>query len=151
MSTIKEGSTFKLDELTTDWQNDTPGGPVDESLTPHEFDVILPGKHGGARPGSGRKPGKDKLSGAGILQAIANRDVPFEVGLAEDYAKARSSGDMHVIQKYQSMILNKVVADKQELDVTSNGLTIGASFVFPSLELSDWQTQDELITNESTT
>lgn len=97
---------------------------------------------GGARKNSGRKPGSvQKLSGAGILQAIADLDVPFEQGLAEDYMKARQSGDLHVIQKYQSMILNKVVADKQELDVTSNGQTIGASFTFPSVELPEWNNE----------
>lgn len=95
---------------------------------------------GGARPNSGRKVGSTvKLSGASILAAIAQIDVPFEIGLAEDYAKARMSGDLTVIQRYQQMFLNKVVADKQELDVTSNGQTLGASFTFPSQELPEWK------------
>lgn len=95
---------------------------------------------GGARPNAGRKTGSTvKLSAQSLLAAIADVDVPFEQGLAEDYHKARLSGDLHVIQKYQTMILSKVVADKQELDVTSNGQTMGVAFNFPSSELPDWQ------------
>lgn len=107
-----------------------------------ENNQIIPKKkgRGGARPNSGRKPGSvQKLSGAGILAAIAQVDVPFEQGLAEDYARARASGDLHIIQRYQQMFLNKVVADKQEMDITSNGQTIGATFSFPSSELPDWR------------
>jgi len=46
---------------------------------------------------------------------------------------------MHVIQRYQQMILAKVIADKHETDITSNGQTIGASFTFPTKELIDWK------------
>jgi len=99
-------------------------------------------KRGGARPGCGRKLGStQKLSGLTILQAIEKIDKPFAEGLAEDYYKARVSGDTHLIQKYQQMFLNKVVADKQEVDVTSNGQTIGASFNFPQVELTDWSNE----------
>jgi hypothetical protein len=122
---------------------------VNNSLTnvfdmePIENNQIIPKKksgRGGARPNSGRKPGSlQKLSGQDILSEIAKRDVPFAVGLAEDYARARQSGDMHVIQRYQQMFLNKVVADKHETDITSNGKTIGASFTFPTTELIDWK------------
>ena len=97
-------------------------------------------KHGGSRPGSGRKKGSlQKVSVVGLLAAIAKEDIPFEQGLAIDYARARASGDMHVIQKYQQMFLNKVVADKHETDITSNGQTIGASFQFPVIELNEWK------------
>jgi len=122
---------------------------VNENLTntfdmgPMETNQIVQKKksgRGGARPNSGRKVGSTiRLSGADILTEIAKRDVPFAVGLAEDYARARLSGDMHVIQRYQQMFLNKVVADKQELDVTSNGHTIGANFTFPTTELDEWK------------
>jgi hypothetical protein len=98
---------------------------------------------GGARANSGRKLGAtQKLSATSLLDAIAKIDVPFEQGIAEDYLKARQSGDLHVIQKYQTMILSKVIADKQELDVTSNGQTLGANFSFPSKELPDWSNEE---------
>ncbi len=100
-----------------------------------------PGR-GGARKNSGRKKGStQKLSGASILDAIASIDIPFEEGLALDYKRARDEGDLNVIQRYQTMILAKVVADKQELDVTSNGQTIGASFSFPTTELPEWSNE----------
>lgn len=112
-------------------------------MDPIENNQIIPKKksgRGGSRPNSGRKPGSvQKLSGQEILNEIAKRDVPFAVGLAEDYARARLSGDMHIIQRYQQMFLNKVVADKHETDITSNGRTIGASFTFPTQELIDWK------------
>lgn len=95
---------------------------------------------GGARPGSGRKVGSTvKLSAADVLAEIANLDVPFAVGLAQDYVRARQSGDMNVIQRYQQMLLAKVVADKTETDITSKGKTIGAAFTFPTQELDDWK------------
>jgi hypothetical protein len=95
---------------------------------------------GGARPNSGRKVGSTvKLSAADVLAEIAKQDVPFAVGLAQDYIRARQSGDMHVIQRYQQMLLAKVIADKTETDITSNGQTIGASFTFPTKELIDWK------------
>ena len=100
---------------------------------------------GGARPNSGRKVGSTvKLSAADLLKEIARIDKPFAEGLAEDYKRARDEGDLHIVQRYQQMFLSKVIADKQELDVTSNGQTIGASFTFPSLELPDWKDEQPI-------
>jgi hypothetical protein len=94
---------------------------------------------GGARPNSGRKVGSTvKLSAADLLAEIARQDKPFAEGLAEDYKRARLEGDLMIVQRYQQMFLSKVLADKQEVDMTSNGQTIGASFTFPSSELPDW-------------
>jgi hypothetical protein len=68
---------------------------------------------------SGRPKGStNKLSAQHILETIAKYDVPFEIGLAEDYARARRGNDGHLIHKYQQLILNKVVADKTEITVT---------------------------------
>ena len=97
---------------------------------------------GGARPNSGRKVGSTvKLSATDILAEIAKRDVPFAEGLAEDYARARQSGDLMLVQRYQQMFLNKVVADKQEVDMTSNGQTMNVGFTFPAIELSAWKNE----------
>lgn len=94
---------------------------------------------GGARPNSGRKVGSTvKLSAADLLAEIARQDKPFAEGLAEDYTKARQSGDLQIVQRYQQMFLSKVLADKQEVDMTSNGQTLGASFTFPTVELPEW-------------
>ena len=94
------------------------------------------GKQGGARPGSGRKPGTaNKYSVSGILDEIQKQDKPFEQGLAEDYAKARRGDDKHLIQKYQAMIINKVVPDKA--DLTSNGETLGVTLNLAPKETGD--------------
>lgn len=97
-------------------------------------------KRGGARPGGGRKKGStQKLSAQTILAAIEQADKPFAEGFAEDYHAARMGDDKHLLQKYQSMILNKVIADKQEVDVTTLGQSLHNNFTFPTVELSDWQ------------
>ena len=94
---------------------------------------------GGARINSGRKTGSTvKLSAADLLKEISRIDKPFAEGLAEDYKRARDEGDLHIVQRYQQMFLSKVIADKQEVDVTSNGQTLGASFSFPTTELIEW-------------
>jgi hypothetical protein len=95
---------------------------------------------GGARVGGGRKKGStQKLSAQTILAAIEDKDKPFAEGFAEDYHAARIGDDKHLLQKYQSMILNKVVADKQEIDVTTLGQSLHNNFNFPAVELPDWQ------------
>jgi hypothetical protein len=97
---------------------------------------------GGVRPGAGRKKGStQKLSAQTILAAIEQADKPFAEGFAEDYHNARMGDDKHLLQKYQSMILNKVVADKQEIDVTTLGQSLHNNFNFPAVELSDWSTE----------
>lgn len=95
---------------------------------------------GGARPNSGRKVGSTvKLSAQSLLGEIAKRDVPFEVGLAEDYIKARQGDDKHLLQRYQHMLLSKVLADKVETDITSKGESVSIGFTFPKVELDDWK------------
>ena len=117
--------------------------PVDNNQNLQTPEVSIVKKRtgrGGARPNSGRKVGSTvKLSAADVLAEIAKQDVPFAVGLAQDYIKARQSGDMHVIQRYQQMLLAKVIADKTETDITSGGKPIGAAFTFPTTELIDWK------------
>jgi hypothetical protein len=112
-----------------------------QNLQKAETSVVKkkPGR-GGARPNSGRKVGSTvKLSAADVLAEIAKQDVPFAVGLAQDYIRARQSGDMHVIQRYQQMLLAKVIADKTETEITSGGQPLGVQLVFTAKELSDWK------------
>jgi hypothetical protein len=102
---------------------------------------------GGYRPGSGRKKGStQKLSAQSILHEISKKDKPFAIGLAEDYHAARLSGDKDLIVRYQNMILNKVVADKVDVDHTTLGESLHASFNFPQKELPDWNTIPKTIT-----
>lgn len=125
------------------WENAPPGGPFDPMVDNQNLQIeeAKPKKkgRGGARPNSGRKVGSTvKLSAADLLAEIARQDKPFAEGLAEDYARARAEGDLMVVQRYQQMFLSKVLADKQEVDMTSNGQTMGVGFSFPTTELPDW-------------
>ena len=105
--------------------------------------------HGGARHGGGRRKGStNKLSAQTLLHEIAKRDKPFAIGLAEDYHNARLSGDAHLVMKYQNMILNKVVADKVDVDHTTMGQPLTAVFNFPQRELPDWNDIPKTITVE---
>lgn len=103
-------------------------------------------KWGGPRKNSGRKVGqRQKLSALTILQEIAKRDKPYAVGLAEDYHAARTSGDLNLAHKYHQMILNKVVADKIDVDHTTMGQPLTAMFKFPQKELPDWNNVEKII------
>jgi hypothetical protein len=95
---------------------------------------------GGPMPGSGRKKGSTtKLSAERILNQIENTcGKPFEELLAEGYQLTIIACDMPARQKYEQMILNKVIADKQELDVTTLGQSLNNKFVFPQKELPEF-------------
>lgn len=122
---------------------------MSENLNNNQKKSVEKGKNGGWRPGAGRKKGQiQKLSAQSILKEIAKKDKPFAVGLAEDYHNARQSGDTHLVVKYQQMILNKVVADKVDVDHTTLGQPLTATFQFPQRELPDWTNIEKIITIE---
>lgn len=106
-------------------------------------------KRGGARPGSGRKKGAiQKLSGSEILKQIQRTTGKrFEQLLAEHYLDSCIRGDWQAVRDYEKTILSKVVADK--VDVTSNGETMNAQFVFPQRELTDWSNIPVTITTDA--
>ena len=83
-------------------------------------------KNGGARPGAGRKPGvKNRISAERLLEAVFNATgQPFEVTLAQGYNDTITDGDRATRVKYENMILNKIVADKAEVDVTTLGTSL---------------------------
>lgn len=115
-----------------------------------ENNQIQPKKgRGGYRPNGGRKKGStQKLSAQTLLLEIAKKDKPYAIGLAEDYHAARTSGDLNLAHKYHQMILNKVVADKIDVDHTTMGQPLTASFQFPQKELPDWTNIEKVITIE---
>lgn len=120
------------------------------STKPMENNQIQPKKgRGGYRPNGGRKKGStQKLSAQTLLLEIAKKDKPYAIGLAEDYHAARTSGDLNLAHKYHQMILNKVVADKIDVDHTTMGQPLTASFQFPQKELPDWTNIEKVITIE---
>jgi hypothetical protein len=98
-------------------------------------------RRGGPQPNSGRPKGStNKISGATILASIEKTvGKKFEDCLAEGYLNARLRGDNSLTMQYEKMFLSKVVADKTELDVTSDGKPLQAVFKFTAQELDDWK------------
>ena len=107
-------------------------------------------KHGGYRPGSGRKKGAgEKLRASVILNEIYKTNKRgFAQLLVEELNKAILAGDTKLTAQYLQWIGNKVVADKVELDHTTMGQPLTAVFKFPHQELSDWTTIDKKVTIE---
>ena len=96
---------------------------------------------GGPRGGGRPKGSTSKLSAEKILQQITNTcGKPFEELLAEGYHLTIVANDMPARQNYEKMILSKVVADKHEIDHTTLGKSMNASFSFPANELPEWNT-----------
>jgi hypothetical protein len=96
---------------------------------------------GGKRPGAGRKKGStQKLSGVDLLVAIHKATgKPFSQNVAEHYNRAVQAKEWSEVRDYEKFIIAKVISDTKEVDVTSNGETLKASFIFPSAELDDWR------------
>lgn len=107
---------------------------------------------GGSMPGAGRPKGsKSKLSSQTLLAAIKKETgKPFEQLLAEGYHASVLAMDMPVRQKYEQMILSKVIADKHEIDHTTLGQSMHAVFNFPKQELPDWTDVPVTITLDAT-
>ena len=103
------------------------------------------GKKGGPRKNSGRPKGThNKISGSTIIEALQdNLGVPYEYQLAQNYLKCIIDNDKPMIAKYDHLFLNKVVADKAEMDITSNGKSVVIGFTFPSKELDDWNDTED--------
>jgi hypothetical protein len=102
-------------------------------------------KRGGKRIGAGRKLGTtNKIQGVDFLQEYKKvHGSTLVEDLAKDMQDARLRGDYEMLFKYQTAFAKYYFADtaKQELDVTSNGQTIGASFSFPTTELPEWSNE----------
>ena len=103
----------------------------------------IKGKRGGKRPGAGRKLGStNKIQGVEFLEEYKKvHGSNLAEDLAKDMHSARTRGDYEMLFKYQTAFAKYYFADtaKQEMDVTSNGQTLGANFVFPQQELDDWK------------
>lgn len=86
---------------------------------------------GGARPGSGRPKGSgNKLTIDKLLQSIDTKlGQPLEDQIAENYV--RSLSDPKLAHSYEQLFLNKVMADRQqiEIDETSSVESRQAAFL----------------------
>ena len=83
---------------------------------------------GGARPGAGRKPGSsNKLKLEDLLQDIEKHtNMTYSQRVATNYLEAIQRGDHAGVRDYDKILLGKLVADKQELEVTNTSDAVEA-------------------------
>jgi hypothetical protein len=74
-------------------------------------------QHGGARPGAGRPKGSgSKLTIDKLLASIDNKlGLPLEDAIADNYIRALQ--DPKLAFQYEQMFLNKVMADRQQIEI----------------------------------
>lgn len=103
---------------------------------------------GGYRPGSGRKKGVgEKLRASVILNEIYRTNKRgFAQLLVDELNKSILAGDTKLTAQYLQWIGNKCVADKLDVDHTTLGQSLHASFNFPQQELPDWNSIPKSIT-----
>ena len=96
---------------------------------------------GGKRQNAGRKKGAIQKLGAVELLDTINKVTgkSFARSIAEHYHKAAQNEDWNAVRDYEKFILNKVLSDRQEIDMTSGGEKLQAIFNFPTVELPDWK------------
>jgi hypothetical protein len=81
---------------------------------------------GGARPGGGRPKGSaNKISITALLNSIETEcGLAFELLLAQGYSESIETRNHLVRIKYEQMFLNKLVADRQEIEVINSEDTV---------------------------
>ena len=75
--------------------------------------------HGGARPGAGRKKGsgvKIKVEDL-MLEVELAANMPYPKRVAINYVSAIQREDWSRVENYDRAFLNKIVADKSEVEV----------------------------------
>jgi hypothetical protein len=110
--------------------------------------VEIKPKRGGKRTGAGRKVGTtNKIQGVDFLEEYKKvHGSSLKEDLARDMMNARMRGDYEMLFKYQTAFAKYYFADtaKQEVDVTSNGQTMGVQLMFNPVELPEWKNETSL-------
>ena len=78
---------------------------------------------GGVRRGAGRPVGsKTKISIGSILDSIERKTggITYDELLIEDFLNARLGDDTALVAKYHQLLLNKIVADKSEIEINNS-------------------------------
>ena len=103
--------------------------------------IKVKGKNGGARPGAGRPKGstnKIKIEELmATIEVIAGR--PYGDLLAQNYVDAINRHDWNGVRDYDKAFMNKMIADKQEVEVINTEDQIQAkaqAFAEALIELS---------------
>lgn len=78
--------------------------------------------HGGARPGAGRPKGSgNKVNLEDLLMDIElETQMPFTRRLAINYSAAIDRSDWARVENYDRAFLNKIVADRNQVEVTDS-------------------------------
>jgi hypothetical protein len=85
-------------------------------------------QNGGARPGAGRPRGSTNKVTAQDLLAAAEATIgkPFVVSLVEGYKRSIDENNNKLRVIYEKMIIDKVVADRHNVEVEDSEDTIAA-------------------------
>lgn len=77
---------------------------------------------GGARPGAGRKKGSSpRYTIEDLMTTFENRaGLTFAEQVMENYISALSRSDWTGVRDYDKILLSKLVADKQEIEVVES-------------------------------
>ena len=91
-----------------------------EKTKRHTYTVKSPSR-GGARPGSGRPKGStNKIKMEDLLAKIElHTGLDYAEQLATNYANAIGRSDWRMVNDYDKAFLNKVVADKSEVEIVN--------------------------------
>jgi len=114
---------------------------------PSRYSVKSPSR-GGYRKGAGRKKGSGtKVQASTLLNEIYKTTKrSYSQILIDELNKSILAGDTKLTAMYLQWIGNKVVADKLDIDHTTLGESLHASFNFPQRELQDWNNIPKTIT-----
>ena len=98
---------------------------------------------GGVRKGAGRPKGSTtKITIEELLNSMEDATgMNYGQRFATNYQLAVEREDWGLVKEYDKTILPKLVADKLETDITSNGESLGVQLVFTSVELPEWNKQ----------
>jgi hypothetical protein len=124
--------------MTEKLSNDSVNEPEKKKRAPYKTKTP---SRGGAREGAGRKKGvTNKVSYVELLEATANATgMSYAELVANEIVKSIAANDTRLTKDYLDMIGKKSIADKSEMDITSNGETIKTSFTFSAENLSEWR------------
>jgi hypothetical protein len=102
---------------------------------------------GGKRANAGRRKGSfEKLRASTMLNAIHKTSgKPLAFLIAEHYQDSVDRGDWQAVRDYEKTFMSKFVADKVDVDHTTLGQSLNASFSFPQKELTDWTSVEKTI------
>ena len=84
--------------------------------------------HGGARPGAGRKPGSgNKVRLEDLMMDIETETrMRYTQRLAINYSAAIDRSDWARVENYDRAFLNKLVGDRQSIEITDSEDTVAA-------------------------